>query len=154
MRENVEYFGRLYGMTNREIEASLDDTLRLVNLYGYRDVLARKLSGGMQKRVGIACAIVHSPEVIILDEPTAELDLFLKKDMVKLIRLINENGITVVIASHHLSELESLCHRVAILDKGRLLDIGTPHGLRLSYPYSSSLEEVFEKVVGGANAQA
>jgi len=148
VKENVEYFGRLYGLTEDELNASLDDTLKLVNLYHLKNVLARKLSGGMQKRIGIACSIIHSPEVIILDEPTSDLDLFLRKDILNLIKLINENGITVIIASHHLSEIETLCHRIAILNGGKLLKIGTPSELKNTYSdQGNSLEEAFEKII-------
>ncbi|MBM3200113.1 ABC transporter ATP-binding protein [Candidatus Woesearchaeota archaeon] len=146
VEENIDYFGRIYGMTNAQIKASINDTLKLVNLYDVRKMLAKNLSGGMQKRVGIACSIIHSPQVIILDEPTSELDFFLKKDMIKLIKLINEQGITILIASHHLSELESLCDRIAILEDGKLVELGSPSELKHIYS-SHTLEGVFEKLV-------
>ncbi len=149
VKENVEYFGRLYGMSNREIEASLDSTLKLVNLYDLRNMLAKNLSGGMQKRIGIACSIIHSPQVIIMDEPTSDLDLFLRKDMKNLIRLINENGITVIIASHNLLELDGLCHRIGILDQGRILSLGSPLDLKRKFDPEGkiTLEDVFELTI-------
>jgi len=133
VKENVEHFGKLYGMGDSELQESIKDTLKLVELYDVRDMLARKLSGGMQKRVDIACAIVHSPQIIVLDEPTSDLDVFLRKDMISLIKLINTAGITVVVSSHLLNELEGLCHRIGILDKGKLLKVAAPAQLRKEY---------------------
>ena len=96
VKENVEHFARLYGLSKKHLKQEIGNLLRLVNLYSVKDKLAEELSGGMQKRIDIACAMIHSPKVIILDEPTSDLDYFLRQEMLQLIKLINDTGITVI----------------------------------------------------------
>jgi ABC-2 type transport system ATP-binding protein len=133
VQENIKYFGELYGLTDEFIDTHMDNLLKLVDLYTAKRTLGENLSNGMKRRLDIACALIHDPVVLILDEPTQDLDPALRKDMLKLIKKINENGTTVIMTSHLLWEVEALCDRIAILAEGRILQIGTPSQLKQAY---------------------
>jgi len=90
-----------------------------------QDVLGSNLSGGMQRRLDIACALIHDPKILILDEPTADLDPVLRTQIWKLIKQINKKGTTIILASHHLTEIETLCNRIGIVKGGKMLALGT-----------------------------
>ncbi|MBI4146105.1 ABC transporter ATP-binding protein [Candidatus Woesearchaeota archaeon] len=133
VRENLEHFARLYRLSGSDIARRSNSLLDLVGLVDARDVLAAHLSGGMQKRLDIACALVHDPDVLILDEPTADLDPVLRKQFWELIRKVNAKGTTILLASHFLAEIELLCNRIAILQNGRVVELGTADELRQLY---------------------
>jgi len=132
-RENLELFGNLYNLPKETIQKNTDTLLRLMGLFNARNTLAQDLSGGMQKRLDIACALMHDPEVLILDEPTSDLDPFLRREMWNLIQKINEKGTTIILASHFLDELETLCNRVGLLHNRRIIHEGPSISLRQSY---------------------
>jgi ABC-2 type transport system ATP-binding protein len=90
------------------------------------DVRAEKLSGGQMQRLSIACALVHEPELVFLDEPTAALDPQARRNLWDLLRAINTQGRTIVLTTHYMDEAEILCDRVAIMDNGRILELGPP----------------------------
>lgn len=131
--ENLNYFGTLYGMSKGDIQKRAKGLLALVEISGAKDTLGKNLSRGMQKRLDIACAMIHDPKVLILDEPTEDLDPMLRKDILLLIKKINERGTTIIITSHLLTEIESICTKIAILHNGRILEIGTPNDLKGRY---------------------
>lgn len=131
--ENLKYFGTLYGMSKEDILKRAKGLLALVGLSSAKDTLGKNLSRGMQKRLDIACAMIHEPKVLILDEPTEDLDPMLRKDILLLIRKINERGTTIIITSHLLSEIEAICTRIAILHGGRIIETGTPADLKGRY---------------------
>jgi len=137
--ENLHYFGSLYGMPNEAIKSNINTLLSLMELKTKQDTLAENLSGGMQRRLDIACALVHDPKVLILDEPTADLDPFLRKHILKLIKKINKKGTTVILSSHNLAELETICTRIGILYNNRFLVVGSPDQLKDKF---SKLEEI------------
>jgi len=122
--ENMAYFGSLYHLSSAAIKKNTQALLNLMDLPP--DVLAENLSGGMERRLDIACAMIHHPDVLILDEPTADLDPSLREHVNAIIQIINKQGTTVVIASHHLHDMERISTRVVLLTKGRVLDAGTP----------------------------
>jgi ABC-2 type transport system ATP-binding protein len=131
--ENLAYFGTLYNVDKDTLDKNIDAALRLVGLYEEKANIVETLSGGMQKRLDIAIALVHNPEILILDEPTANLDIVLRKQMWDLILKIKEMGTTVIIASHFLSEMEHLCDRVAMIHTGKIYAQGTIRELRHLY---------------------
>ena len=131
--ENLEHFARLYGFEEPDLSRKSKALLDLVGLSEAKDVAAMHLSGGMQKRLDIACALVHDPAILILDEPTADLDPVLRKQLWELIRQINAKGTTILLASHFLAEIELLCSRIAILQNGKVLVNGTADELRDLY---------------------
>jgi len=131
--ENLDYFGNLYTLSKDVRKTNSEILLQLMGLYESRDLPAGKLSGGMMKRLDIACALIHDPKVLILDEPTADLDPLLRKQMWRLIKQINEKGTTIVLSSHFLDELELLCDRVGILYDGTIIMAGTPEEVKNHY---------------------
>jgi ABC-2 type transport system ATP-binding protein len=121
-REQIRTFASLYGIT----EARADEMLTTVGLADKANTRTEKLSGGQMQRLSIACALVHGPELVFLDEPTAALDPQGRRNLWDLLREINDAGRTVILTTHHLDEAEILCDRVAIMDHGRILRSGPP----------------------------
>ncbi len=124
-REQVDTFGALYAVPR----GRTDEMLELVGLTGKADERTDDLSGGQKQRLSIACALVHDPEVVFLDEPTAALDPQARRNLWDLLRSINRDGRTVVLTTHYMDEAEALCDRVAIMDAGRVLELDTPAAL-------------------------
>jgi len=133
VRENLEHFASLYGIQEPDRTRRVTALLELVGLKDAKNAVAAHLSGGMQKRLDIACAILHDPNVLILDEPTADLDPILRKQFWELIKKINAKGTTIILASHFLAEIELLCSRIAILQNRKIVEIGTADELRDIY---------------------
>lgn len=125
VREQIHTFAALY----RVPVATADEWLARVGLEDKADTRVEDLSGGQAQRLSIACALVHDPELLFLDEPTASLDPQARRNLWDLLRDINETGRTVVLTTHYMDEAETLCDRVAILDHGRVLELDTPAAL-------------------------
>ena len=130
VKENLYYFGTLYGLSQDTLKSNITTLINLMDLQGSEDRQAKNLSGGMQRRLDMACSLIHDPKILILDEPTADLDPLLRNHIWRLVRKINKRGTTIILASHHLSELELLCSRIAILKEGKILAVGTPNELK------------------------
>ncbi|RMD58001.1 ABC transporter ATP-binding protein [Candidatus Woesearchaeota archaeon] len=139
VRENLEHFARLYGLQKEDARRRALAVMDLVGLGSARDIEASKLSGGMQKRLDIACALIHDPSILVLDEPTADLDPIMRKNLWQLMRDINVKGTTIILASHFLAEIELLCSRIAILNSSRIVDIGSAKDLRNVYARNFNL---------------
>ncbi|MES9540840.1 MULTISPECIES: ABC transporter ATP-binding protein [unclassified Actinomadura] len=121
-REQLRTFGSLYGVPAKKADAMLE----LVGLDDKADTRVEKLSGGQAQRLSIACALVHDPELVFLDEPTAALDPQARRNLWDVLRSINTDGRTIVLTTHYMDEAEILCDRVAIMDSGRILRLGPP----------------------------
>ncbi|NUT51836.1 MAG: ABC transporter ATP-binding protein [Saccharothrix sp.] len=121
-REQLQTFGSLYGVSSRRA----DEMLELVGLSDKADVQENKLSGGQRQRLSIACALVHDPDLVFLDEPTAALDPQARRNLWDVLRAIQARGKTIVYTTHYLDEAEILCDRVAIMDRGRILAMDAP----------------------------
>ncbi|KOX16224.1 ABC transporter [Saccharothrix sp. NRRL B-16348] len=121
-REQLQTFGSLYGVSRRKA----DEMLELVGLTDKADVQENKLSGGQRQRLSIACALVHDPDLVFLDEPTAALDPQARRNLWDVLRAIQARGKTIVYTTHYLDEAEILCDRVAIMDRGRILAMDAP----------------------------
>ena len=124
-REQIQTFASLYGIGARRA----DQMLETVGLSESGDVRTEKLSGGQAQRLSIACALVHGPELVFMDEPTGALDPQARRNLWDLLRQINAEGRTVVLTTHHMDEAETLCDRVAIMDHGQILKLGPPAAL-------------------------
>ena len=131
--ENLSYFGGLYRLSKKQIKENADRYLDITELSNHRTKLASELSGGMQRRLSIACSLMHDPSVLILDEPTSDLDPVLREQMWNLIREINTSGTTIVVASHFLEELERVSSTIAILQNGKIIKQGDMHSLRKAF---------------------
>ena len=120
--EQLRTMTDLYGVPRSRADELLDQ----VGLREKADVLAEDLSGGQQQRLSIACALVHRPQLIFLDEPSAGLDPTARRNLWELLGQVREDGTTVVLTTHYMEEAEVLCDRVAIMDRGRILTLGPP----------------------------
>lgn len=125
VEENMLMYGSLYGMKTKDTRENMSRLLRLVGLHDELDSIASELSGGMQRRLDIACSLIHNPKVLFLDEPTSDLDPLMRKQIWSLLKEINSKGTTIVLASHILEEVENLCNKVAILHDKKVLGYGT-----------------------------
>ena len=124
-REQLRTFADLYGLPLQRT----DEMLEVVGLTSVAATRTEKLSGGQAQRLSIACALVHRPDVLFLDEPTGALDPQARRNLWDLLRAIAAEGHTVVLTTHHMDEAETLCQRVAIMDHGNILQIGAPAAL-------------------------
>ena len=124
-REQLDTFGALYGVA----AGRTDEMLEQVGLVDKADVRTEDLSGGQKQRLSIACALIHDPDIVFLDEPTAALDPQARRNLWDVLRTINHSGRTVVLTTHYMDEAEALCDRVAIMDAGRILELDTPAAL-------------------------
>ncbi len=143
--ENLEFHGRLHHIAKAERAERIDRWLGYVELSERRDDLVKTLSGGMKRRLQIARALLHNPQVLFLDEPTVGLDPQARRLLWDIIRNLNAQGMTILLTTHYMEEAESLCDRIGIMDGGRLIVTGTPAELLQQYG-----EVMLERrVVGG-----
>ena len=149
--ENVELFTSLYGIKGNELAKTIDESLEYVGLLDKRNDYAKTFSGGMKRRLNIACAIGHDPKLLIFDEPTVGIDPQSRNFILERIKESNENGATVIYTSHYMEEVEAICTRIAIMDNGKIIAIGTSEELKkmvVSDPSTITLEEVFLTLTG------
>jgi ABC-2 type transport system ATP-binding protein len=111
-----------YGIPRRVARERVDHWLQQLQLWDKRDAISRSLSGGMKRRLMIARALVHEPQLLILDEPTAGVDIEVRRSMWEFLRRINEQGTTIILTTHYLEEAETLCRHIAIIDEGRIIE--------------------------------
>ncbi|MBZ9685521.1 ABC transporter ATP-binding protein [Clostridium estertheticum] len=128
--ENVEFFGRLYGLRGRLLKERVEEALEFTGLLDRKNDYPLKYSGGMQRRLNIACAIVHKPKLIIMDEPTVGIDPQSRNHILNSVRRMNESGSTVIYTSHYMEEVEELCTDIAIMDHGKVIAKGTKEHLK------------------------
>ncbi len=133
VEENLWHFGLLSGKERKMLKINVQNLLNFTHLIEHRKKLAEELSGGMQKRLDISCSLVHKPQVLILDEPTADLDPILQKEILHMLQEINKQGVTIIIASHHLDSIEHLCNKVIIVHNGKVHSHGLLEDVRRPY---------------------
>lgn len=149
--ENVELFTSLYGIKGRELKKAVNDSLEYVGLLEHRQEFARNFSGGMKRRLNIACALGHNPELLIFDEPTVGIDPQSRNFILDKIKESNAKGTTVIYTSHYMEEVEELCTRIAIMDNGNIIACGTSRELKKLVNRGDeniTLEEVFLTLTG------
>jgi ABC-2 type transport system ATP-binding protein len=129
-REHLELLGGLYHLSRAETKARIDELLKLVNLEEHADRVAKTYSGGMKRKLDIACGLLPNPKIVFLDEPTLGLDVQSRLRIWDYIRQLRENGITIVMTTNYLEEADQLCDRLAILDGGTIRVIGSPLELK------------------------
>ncbi len=128
-RENLELHGRLHQIPSDERKQRIEELLEFVELKDRGNDMVQSFSGGMKRRLMIARALLHRPKVLFLDEPTVGLDPQVRRRLWELVRRLANEGLTVLLTTHYIEEAESLCQRVAILDKGKLIALDTPSNL-------------------------
>ena len=129
-RENLEFFGSLYGLKGAKLKERVNEALEFTGLSEKHKDKPKKFSGGMKRRLNIACAIVHQPEIIIMDEPTVGIDPQSRNHILESVRELNRRGATIIYTSHYMEEVEAVCDRVGIIDHGKLIACGNKGELK------------------------
>lgn len=157
--ENLRLFARLYGVGGAALRQRVDRALELASLGDHGDRRVRALSGGMQRRLNLACATLHEPKFLLLDEPTVGVDPQSREHLFRRIERLKAAGLTIVYSTHYMEEAERLCDRIAIMDAGKILAEGTPealvarHGAELTV-HRPNLESVFLALTGRRSRDA
>ena len=123
--QNLEVFGRLHGVGSHGLNDRVADALQWTRLIDKKDELAKRLSGGMQRRLNIACGVLHDPVVLLLDEPTVGVDPQSRQRIFEMLRELKERGTSILLTTHQLDEAESQCDRIVIIDQGEVIASGT-----------------------------
>nr|WP_305063910.1 ATP-binding cassette domain-containing protein [Methanococcoides sp.] len=140
-RENVGFYAKIYRVPDREKQ--VDNVLELMELTERADDLVRTYSGGMRRRLELAQALVHKPNVLFLDEPTLGLDVAARKKIWEHISLLRERGMTIFMTTHYMEEADEYCDRVAIIDKGNIVTVDSPKNLKQRLGNDASMNDVF-----------
>jgi ABC-2 type transport system ATP-binding protein len=148
-RDNLRYFSNLYLIPKKKQDERIDKILELVNLKDRADDLAETYSKGMIQRLQIARGLINDPEILFMDEPTVGLDPVGARMLRDIIRKLKEEGKTVLLTTHNLAEVEELCDRLVIINKGKVIAKGTPQSIKGSY---ASLEDSYVELVKGVSA--
>ena len=157
--ENISFFGKLYGLRGKELKERVNEALEFTGLSDKKNEFPKKYSGGMKRRLNIACAIVHHPKLIIMDEPTVGIDPQSRNNILQSVKKLNSMGSTVIYTSHYMEEVDEICTNIAIMDKGRIIAHGTSEELknmitveeRISFELSNvnySMNECLKKAPG------
>ena len=149
--ENVELFTSLYGIKGEKLKNIVDESLDYVGLLDKRNEYAKNFSGGMKRRLNIACAIGHEPDLLIFDEPTVGIDPQSRNFILEKIKESNKKGATVIYTSHYMEEVEAICTRIAIMDNGKIVDRGTHEELLKS---SEIYREIYAQQTNGGEEHA
>ena len=128
-RDNLLYFGRIYGLKGSDLRQQVDDVLKMVGLSDRAGDAVETFSGGMKRRVNIAAGLLHRPEVLFLDEPTVGVDPQSRNFIFENVESLNQAGLTVLYTTHYMEEAQRLCDRVAIIDQGQIIALDTPEAL-------------------------
>nr|WP_298076444.1 ABC transporter ATP-binding protein [uncultured Blautia sp.] len=128
--ENIDYFCGMYVPEKTKRKALVEEALEFTDLKDFRKFLPRKLSGGLLRRLNIACGIAHKPELIFMDEPTVAVDPQSRNSILEGIKKLNKNGATIIYTTHYMEEVEQICSRIMIMDKGREIASGTKEELK------------------------
>ena len=141
VHENLEFFGEVFGLTKQQIATREEALLKLVDLQAFRDSLIDQLSGGMRQRISLACALLHEPQLLFLDEPTVGVDPDLRASFWQYFEELRDSGITILITTHYMDEARH-CDRIGFMREGRLIAEGSPQEL-LELTHTDSLEDAF-----------
>ncbi|MBL4933407.1 ABC transporter ATP-binding protein [Clostridium paridis] len=138
--ENIKFFGSIYGIKGKALKEAVEYALEFTGLLEHRKNKAKNFSGGMMRRLNIACGIVHKPELVIMDEPTVGIDPQSRNHILESVKKLNQDGCTVIYTSHYMEEVENLCNRIAIMDKGKIIAEGTQEELITMVSDTQNLE--------------
>jgi ABC-2 type transport system ATP-binding protein len=145
VHENLSFFAGLYGLSKNQFQKQEEQMLKFIDLEKWRDSLISTLSGGMKHRVSLACAIIHGPKIVFLDEPTVGVDPELRATFWGFFKSMVKKGTTVIITTHYIDEADN-CSRVGLLRQGKLIAEGKPSDLK-NKTGTMSLEEAFLKII-------
>lgn len=145
--ENLSFFGAWSGMQKSEIKNKTEELLEVMSLTEVRNKKVEKFSGGMKRRVNLAIGVMHSPQILFLDEPTVGVDVHTRHAIITYLKKINEEGTTLIYTSHQLSEAEDLCNKVALIDDGKIIAHDTLEQLMIDHK-EDGLEGLFINLTG------
>jgi ABC-2 type transport system ATP-binding protein len=128
--ENLMFWGGLYDIPKQELKANVNNTLEIVDLVSRKDDRIKTFSGGMKRRINIACSLLHNPKILVLDEPTVGVDPQNRNHIFEVIERLNNEGMTIIYTTHYMEEAERFCNTIAIIDVGRIIAQGTLKELR------------------------
>lgn len=148
--ENVKFFGSLYGLKGSYLNNRVNETLELVGLYDRKNDYPDSFSGGMKRRLNIACSIVHKPKILIMDEPTVGIDPQSRNNILEVVKSLRDEGTTIIYTSHYMEEVEAICNRIIILDNGQIVEFGYKDEIKTKYRSKglNNLEEIFLYITG------
>lgn len=146
--ENLMYFGSLYNVSKADLKAKIPEFLIHLGLENFMHKKIQTFSGGMKRRVNLIAGILHNPKVLFLDEPTVGVDVQSRATIIDYLKLLNQQGTTIVYTSHLMAEAQDFCTDIAIIDQGSVFVQGTPKELIENVPNANSLEEVFIELTG------
>lgn len=146
--ENLEYFGSMYGLKGNDLKTKIEAALETLGLLKFANKKVGNFSGGMKRRVNLIAGILHNPEILFLDEPTVGVDVQSKNVIIDYLINLNQLGTTIIYTSHHLSEAQNFCTKIAIIDNGKIFAEGTSDELIKSVPNAHNLEDVFIALTG------
>lgn len=128
--ENLKFFGKLYGLRGEKLKTRMQEVLDLLELNGRAKDAVKNYSGGMKRRVNIGAALLHHPEVLIMDEPTVGIDPQSRSHILDTVKTLNKKGMTIIYTSHYMEEVEHLCDRIYVMDHGKIIASGTKEDLK------------------------
>ncbi len=152
-RENLRFYGRIYGLSRKTLKNRIEALLEMVGLTDRADDLLEGYSGGMKRRINIAVALLHNPRILFLDEPSTGVDPQSRKRIYDTIQDLNRQGMTVLLTTHQMEDAEKLCHRIAIVDKGKLIALDTLEGL-LTLAGESDIIQVMAKEIPPSSVES
>ena len=148
-RENLQTFGGLFGLTGKKLHSAVDRQLEIAGLIDRARDLVKTYSGGMKRRLNLACGLIHQPELVLLDEPTVGVDPQSRSHLFDSLQKIQSEGTTILYTTHYMEEAERLCNRIGIMHNGKIIACGTSDELAASSGLTdSNLEQVFLKLTG------
>lgn len=147
--ENVRFFASLHDLDSRQATERAEQLLRLFGLYDARDRSVATFSTGMRKHLAIAAALVHEPDILFLDEPTTGLDVQSARQLRAMIQELSQQGMTVFLTTHYIEEADQLCHRIAIIHRGRIVVEGTPADLKSTAQGEHVIEVCLDRAADG-----
>lgn len=148
LRENLSFFGKLYGLKGKALQLQIDYCLEVAQLVQFQHHYTDSFSGGMKRRANLVVSLLHEPALLLLDEPTVNVDPQSRLVIFDILKALNEEGMTMIYTTHYLEEAEQLCSRVAIMDQGRILTIDSPKNLVAQCPGADDLGQVFMTLTG------
>lgn len=147
-RENLHYFGNMYGLSGKKLQQKIDELAEAFGLQSKMDKQVSSYSGGMKRRLNLMASLLHEPKLLILDEPTAGVDVQSRSMIIDFLQKLNKTGVTMLYSSHLMEEADRLCTRFGIIDEGKLVAQGSRDELLAAHPECRNLEELFLHLTG------
>jgi ABC-2 type transport system ATP-binding protein len=148
LRENLTLFAKLYGLSSKTMKNNIEKCLHISELSAVLDRSIQTYSGGMKRRANLAVGLVHDPKLLLLDEPTVNVDPQSRNMLFESLRRLNQQGTTILYTTHYLEEVEALCNRIAILNEGVMIASDTVEALKSAHPTAHNLGDIFLTLTG------